>query len=96
MSKLTRAPLSQPGWQHWPGCLFALAIVLLTVSGAGALFWQAPALDIGDLWASRYLRSVVLFTLWQALLSVSISVLLALPIARALDRHRNFVGRACC
>lgn len=94
MPELTRAPLSQPGWQHWPGCLFALAIVMLTVSGAGALFWQAPALDIGDLWASRYLRSVVLFTLWQAFLSVSISVLLALPIARALDRHRNFVGRA--
>ncbi|WP_286222681.1 thiamine/thiamine pyrophosphate ABC transporter permease [Marinobacter apostichopi] len=94
MSDFTRAPLSQPGWQHWPGCLFALAIVLLTVSGAGALFWQAPALDIGDLWTSRYLRSVVLFTLWQAFLSVSISVLLALPIARALDRHRKFVGRA--
>jgi len=94
MPKFTRAPLSQPGWQHWPGCLFALAIVLLTVSGAGALFWQAPTLDIGDLWASRYLRSVVLFTLWQAFLSVSISVLLALPIARALDRHRNFLGRA--
>ncbi len=94
MPHLIRAPLSHPGWQRWPGTLVAAAIVLLAVSGAGALFWQAPALEVSELWGSRYLRSVVLFTLWQAFLSVTVSVLLALPIARALDRHRQFVGRA--
>ncbi len=94
MPEVPHAPLSHPGWQHWPGRLLAGAIILVTVSGAGALFWQAPALNVGDLWASRYLRSVVQFTIWQAFVSVSLSVLLAIPIARALDRHRHFLGRA--
>lgn len=94
MGRSIRAPLSRPGWQIWPGTLLALGIVGLAASGALALLWQAPALDVSELWSNRYLRSVLVFTVWQATLSVILSLLLALPIARALDRRRHFPGRA--
>lgn len=83
----------QPGWQRWPGALLALAIALVAASGVGALFWQAPEIDIAALWASPYLRNVLVFTLWQAVLSVGFSLLVALPVARALARYRAFAGR---
>ena len=88
------APLSHPGWQKWPGTLLALAIVLIALGGAGALLWQAPVPDVTRLWSNRYLRGVLSFSIWQASLSVFLSLLLALPIARALDRQRKFPGRA--
>ncbi|WP_227515520.1 thiamine/thiamine pyrophosphate ABC transporter permease [Marinobacter salinus] len=85
--------MSGSGWRIWPGTLLALGIVGLAACGVGALLWQAPALDATELWSSRYLRSVLVFTVWQAALSVFLSLLVALPIARALDRHRRFPGR---
>jgi thiamine transport system permease protein len=88
-----RAPLSHPSWQLAPGLLIALAIITLTVTGVGALLWQAPALNPAELWHSRYLRNVVSFTVWQAVLSVLISTLLAIPVARALARQPRFLGR---
>jgi thiamine transport system permease protein len=74
--------------------LLALAITGLALAGVGALFWQAPTTDISELWASPYLRNVLVFTVWQALLSVGFSVLFALPVARALNHYRTFAGRA--
>jgi thiamine transport system permease protein len=88
-----RAPFSRPGWQLAPGLLIALAIITLTITGVGALLWQAPALNPAELLHSRYLRNVVGFTIWQALLSVLISTLLAIPLARALARQTRFPGR---
>ena len=88
------APLSHPGWQKWPGTLLALAILLIALGGAGALLWQAPIPDLPRLWHNPYLRGVLSFSLWQAGLSVLLSLLLALPVARALDRQRHFPGRA--
>jgi thiamine transport system permease protein len=58
-----------------------------------ALLWPSPALDPAELCYSRYLRSVVVFTVWQALLSVFINTLLAIPVARALARQPQFPGR---
>ncbi len=89
-----RAPLSHPAWQLAPGLVIALAIIGLTVTGVGALLWQAPELNPAELWQSRYLRNVVSFTLWQALLSVVISTLVAIPVARALARQPHFPGRS--
>ncbi|MFT6979789.1 MAG: thiamine transport system permease protein [Marinobacter psychrophilus] len=88
-----RAPLSHPGWQLAPGLLIVLTIITLTATGVVALLWQAPALNPEELWHSRYLRNVVVFTIWQALLSVLISTLLAIPVARALARQPQFPGR---
>ncbi|HTN32741.1 MAG TPA: thiamine/thiamine pyrophosphate ABC transporter permease [Marinobacter sp.] len=93
MNNLPHTHHSQPGWQRWPGILLALAITVLAVSGVGALLWQAPAIEVSELWASAYLRNVLVFTVWQAVLSVTFSLLLALPVARALDRYRVFIGR---
>ncbi|MCH8465976.1 MAG: thiamine/thiamine pyrophosphate ABC transporter permease ThiP [Roseinatronobacter sp.] len=61
----------------------------------GAEFWRAGAVawwaeGPGGLRAADW--AAVRFTLWQALLSAALSVMLAVPIARALARRR-FVGR---
>lgn len=87
-------PLSHPGWQTWPGAVFAMGILGLSLSGLGALIWQSPGVDITSLWHSSYLRGVIAFSFSQATLSVALSLLAAIPIARALDRHRNFAGRS--
>ncbi|MFP3978580.1 thiamine/thiamine pyrophosphate ABC transporter permease [Marinobacter sp. KMM 10035] len=88
------APFSRPGWQLWPGLTIASALVLLSVAGLGALIWEASLPDISQLWQSRYLRTVVTFTIWQAFLSVLLSLLVAIPIARILARQPAFPGRA--
>jgi thiamine transport system permease protein len=73
----------------WPGIAAAALVAALTLGTLGAVAWRAPGwggLGPAD-WAA------VRFTLWQALLSASISVGLAVPVARALARRR-FTGRA--
>ena len=69
--------------------LFAAALVgLLILAALGAVFWVAePGRGLGAAdWAA------VRFTVTQAFLSALISVLLAVPVARALARRR-FRGR---
>lgn len=64
---------------------FVAALVLLPLA---AVLWRAgvwPALAPGD-------GQALWFTLWQALVSASLSCLLAVPVARALARRR-FFGR---
>ncbi len=66
----------------------ALALAVLTLGPVGVVLTRAGgfgALGPGDWQAVR-------FTLWQALLSASFSVVLALPVAKALARKR-FAGR---
>lgn len=68
----------------------AAALVAAIILGAiAAVFWRAEAgrgLGPAD-WAA------IRFTVWQAILSATVSVALAIPIARALARRR-FAGRA--
>lgn len=61
------------------GALGALAVTAMTMPGGG-------------LW-DDYLWRVVRFTLWQAGLSAVLSVALAIPVARAIARRREFPGR---
>ena len=78
---------------YWVLAIMALAVLapllsLLTQSGlstgdsAGLEFWQ-----------SNYLRRILFFSLWQALLSAGISIALALLVARALAHHGVFPFR---
>lgn len=80
---------TQPlGPSFWAGSAVAALLLALTLGALGAVAWRAASwtgLGPSD-WAA--LR----FTLWQALASALLSVLLALPVARALARRR-FPGR---
>lgn len=72
----------------WPGILAAAIVVALTLGTLGAVALRADGwggLGPAD-WAA------IRFTVWQALLSALISVVLAIPVARALARRR-FLGR---
>ncbi|MBK4713945.1 MULTISPECIES: thiamine/thiamine pyrophosphate ABC transporter permease ThiP [Tenebrionibacter/Tenebrionicola group] len=85
-----RQPLI-PGWLL-PG-LFAAALVLGTALAAMLALWaNAPAARVTDLWRDSYLWHVVRFSFWQALLSALLSALPAVWLARALYRRR-FPGR---
>lgn len=77
-----------PVTAKWPGVVTAALVLLLTIGTLGAVAWRAEwdsGLAPADLSAIR-------FTVVQALLSAAISVVLAIPVARALARRR-FRGR---
>lgn len=68
--------------------LAAALVLALTLGTLGAVAWRAEGFGaIGDA-----ARAALWFTLWQAAVSATLSVLLAVPVARALARRR-FVGR---
>ncbi len=70
---------------RWPGGLAAGLVLALTLGTLGAVAWRAEGAGAAD-WAA------VRFTLVQAALSALVSVLAAVPVARALARRR-FAGR---
>ncbi len=75
-----------------PGSAATVLILLLSLGPLAALLWQAGGLAPRTLLADPYLRHVLGFSLWQALLSTLLSLGLAIPVARALARRR-FPGR---
>ncbi|OJU69784.1 MAG: thiamine/thiamine pyrophosphate ABC transporter, permease protein [Rhizobiales bacterium 63-7] len=62
-----------------------LAIARLVALGG----WAAALAVVTD----RYILGVLQFTLFQASLSTALSILFAIPVARALARQRHFAGR---
>jgi thiamine transport system permease protein len=68
------------------GAFIALALAMLVMAGGSGL----PV----DRLTSPYTRSLLGFTLLQSILSVTLSVLGALPLAIVLHRHQHFLGRA--
>lgn len=83
---------------HSPASLVAgsvgLAGLVIVMAGAlGALAVVAVATPGGAVLWDDYLWRVLRFTLWQAGLSVALSVGLAIPVARAIARRPVFPGR---
>ena len=88
------ASLRALSYSLWPTLGVLLLIMTLSGSALWALFdTAAQALDVSQVWRDRYLWQVFSFTVWQALLSALLSVMLALPVARALMRRPQFYGR---
>lgn len=85
-----RQPLI-PGWL-WPGAIAALMMVAVALAAFSALWFNAPPSGGAGFWQDSYLWHVVRFSFWQALLSALLSVVPAIPLARALYRRR-FPGR---
>lgn len=84
---------ARPGYDFWwLGGL--LACLVLWLAGGAPLFalLSRGSHQEAEVWLDPYLRHVVLFTLEQATLSALLSLLLAIPIARALHR-RAFPGK---
>ena len=75
-----------------PGALAATLLIAVALLAITALWRSAPAVDWHSIWQDDYLWHVLRFSFWQAFLSASISVLPAIPLARALYRRR-FPGR---
>ncbi len=85
-----RQPLI-PGWMA-SGLLAAALLLSMALSAFGALWYSAPTADWAVIISDSYLWHVVRFSFWQASLSAAISILPAIPLARALYRRR-FPGR---
>lgn len=71
------------------GALIAAALAVLILGTLAAVAWQARGFSALSPWDLR----AIWFTIWQAIVSASLSALLAVPVARALARRR-FPGRA--
>ncbi len=87
-----RSQLRVPGWL--PGGLSLLVISLILFASLSALFFNAQLASLTTTLFDPYLLRVLRFTLWQASLSTLLSVLLAIPVARALARRTTFRGRS--
>ena len=71
----------------------AVALVGLgIIVPVAALLWRGAETSFTFAFDS-YLWRITRFTLWQAALSTALSILIAIPVARALARRPNFPGR---
>jgi thiamine transport system permease protein len=77
-----------------PGALTFLLLGLVIGGAFAGLLRAAGTADYGAFLRSPYTHRVVLFTVWQALLSALLSVGPAILVARALARRAAFPGRA--
>src|SRR5262249_20617847 len=77
-----------------PGALTFLLLGIVIGGAFAGLLRAAGTADYGAFRHSRYTQRVVGFTIWQALLSMLLSVGPAILVARALARRPSFPGRA--
>jgi len=84
----------QPLMPRWliPGSLATILLTIVAFMAFGALWSAAPDTDLRSVLQDDYLHHVIAFTFGQALLSALLSLLPAVPLARALYRRR-FPGR---
>lgn len=74
------------------GIAVASAIGLFVCSTIAALIQHAPTLNLSWILSDPYYRHITFFSFYQALLSMLMSVGLAIPVAHALSR-RHFKGK---
>ncbi|NKB62608.1 MAG: thiamine/thiamine pyrophosphate ABC transporter, permease protein [Gammaproteobacteria bacterium] len=77
-----------------PGTMVLLLVGISVIGGFVGLIFESGSIAIIDQLQKPYIRSVIQFTLWQAALSTSLSLLFAFPLARALHRRPHFFGRS--
>lgn len=70
--------------QQWPGLLSLGLILLISLLAFGALAGWGRSDVATELWQEPWFWQLLRFSLWQALLSALFSVVLALPLSRAL------------
>ncbi len=80
-------------WWWLPGVISLGVIALLTGAPFGALVSHLDVQTLGEPFENPWLRRVIAFSFYQAFLSTLLSVLIAIPVARALSRRQQFVGR---
>ncbi|HHK74212.1 MAG TPA: ABC transporter permease subunit, partial [Rhizobiales bacterium] len=87
---------SLPGGLVRQSGVAALGFIILVVAGAfAALLLVALERPLpGDEFLDPYTWRIIGFTLWQAALSTLLSLIFALPAARALARQDHFFGRS--
>jgi len=72
-----------------------LGVLLFVFIGAASLAALLHYMDVSQWWGylqDKYLWRIVRFSLWQALFSSLLSLLIAIPVASCL-RHREFKGK---
>ncbi len=74
----------------WIAFSWLVGIVLLALWG---LLMQAPDISVRGIFADGEIYRILLNTLFQAGLSTLLSIILAIPFARALARRQQFPGR---
>ena len=82
---------------RWQSIATLMAWVLLCVSLAGplgALLLRYPPWPLDDVLRDSYVLAIVRFTILQALLSMVLSIVPAVWIARAFARRSSFLGRS--
>jgi thiamine transport system permease protein len=76
------------------GGAIALAGILLFIAlAAVSLILSGGSSALAGLFLDTYILRILRFTLLQAVLSTALSILLAIPVARALARQPHFPGR---
>lgn len=81
--------------QWWtPGALALGVLLIFTGLPLLALLYTVSDISLAAIFDNAYYRRVIRFSFVQALLSASLSTLLAIPVARALSQERTFVGRS--
>ncbi|MAY62883.1 MAG: thiamine/thiamine pyrophosphate ABC transporter, permease protein [Rhizobiales bacterium] len=91
---MTSAPLTRA--ETRAASLGGMAAIVLVGAGilvpVTALLWRGADTTLG-FGFDPYLWRITRFTLWQAALSTALSILFAIPLARALARRPDFPGR---
>lgn len=77
-----------------PGLLSGLALAAVIGGALIGVATVAERVDVLALLGDAYVLGILRFTVWQAFLSALLSILLAIPVARALARREHFPGRA--